>query len=88
MNINLRSATILPGITGAQLVSALGYRTRALLGAPVCISTRRKWAPNKEPAPINEEKAPMSYIGMTTFSGFVHIYYYYNNIILAMGVVS
>ena len=43
------------------------YRTRALLGAPACISTRSKWVPNKEPAPINENRL-VSFIEMTTFT--------------------
>ena len=48
------------------------YRTRALLGAPACISTRSKWAPNKEPAPINENRL-VSFIEMTTFTSFVYL---------------
>ena len=32
--------------------------------------TRRKWAPNKEPVPINEGKAYVSFIGMITFTNF------------------
>ena len=44
------------------------YCIRALLGASACISTRRKWVPNKELAPTNKGRAYVSYIGVTTFT--------------------
>ena len=48
-----------------------------LIRRPSCIFTRRKWAPNKEPAPINEGKAYVSFIGMMTFTSFCSLNHCY-----------
>ena len=61
-----------PHICFCQQLRALQQRycTQSLLGAPACISTRMKWAPNKELAPIHEVKAYVLFIGITTFTNF------------------